>query len=153
MANFAKLTPIDMGVYRNKWSTGKDMSELFTAAATNGASSAKYGVYFEMPARDDKYVLIAYNSDATTDSPAHTAEALDITIHAGNGPFAHGKDLVLADLDPADYSFIKLDSGEFKCMENDSALATLANITSVKGCVVVEAENAKLKFCLLKMPF
>lgn len=162
MSNFAKLTPIDMGENRNVFSAGKSeganvkgasLSELFTAAASNSAGSPKYGVYFEMPERDDKYLLIVRNVDATTADPAHTAAALDVTIKGGNDKVFGGNDLVLADLDPDDYTFIKIDSGRFKNVAENATLATLANVTSVKGCVVVEAENAKLEFALIKMPF
>jgi len=159
MANFAKLTPIDMGEKRNVFSAGKSeganvkgasLSELFTAAATNGT---KYGVYFEATERDDKYLIIVRNTDATTADPAHTAEALNVTIKGGNDKVFGGKDLVLTDLDPDDYTFIKIDSGRFKNVSENAELAALANVSSVKGCIVIEAENAKLEFAVIKMPF
>ena len=153
MANFAKLTPIDMGEDRNVFSVGKSLSELFTAAASNGAASAKFGVYFEMPERDDKYLLIVRNVDADVADPAHTAEALDFTVKGGNDKVFGGNDLTFADLDPDDYTFVKIDSGRFKNVAENATLAALASVTSVKGCVVIEADSAKLEFALIKMPY
>ena len=152
---FAKLTPVDMGEYRNKWlAEGKDLSELFTAAHTNGAGTPAYGAYFEMTARDDKYLILAYNSDADDALNSHTAAAQDITIKAGNdGALATGNDLVLADLAAGDFNMIKIDSGKFKNVKNNAELATLANVTTVKDCVVIVAESAYVKLCVIKMPF
>jgi len=148
MANFAKVTPIDMGLDRNKFlSDGLALaSEVFTACASNGAGTPKYGAYFEMTERDDKYLIIIKNANASS-------AAKDVTIKAGgNKIFGSGNDLVYADLAAGDIQLVKIDSGRFKCTENVPALATLANISSTKGCVVIEGESTDIQVAVIKMP-
>lgn len=147
MANFAKVTPINMGLDRNKFlADGLALaSEVFVACATNGASSAKYGVYFEMTERDDKYLIIVKNANEST--------AKGVTIKAGgNKIFGSGNDLVLADLAAGHINMVKIDSGRYKCTENVPELATLANISSTKGCVIIEGESADIAVAVIKMP-
>lgn len=158
MAVFASVSALDMGELRNVFSTGQTLAELFTAVATNGASTASYGAVLDMPERDDKYLIAVYNSDATTVEPAHTAAAADVTIKAGNDKvFGSGNDLVLTDLAAGDYAFIKIDSGRFKNSAENTTLKTLTSATtadrlSVKGKLVVLGENAYIKVALIKMP-
>jgi len=148
MANFAKVTPINLGDDRNKFlSDGLALaSEVFTACASNGAGTPKYGAYFEMTERDDKYLIIVKNANASS-------AAKDVTIKAGgNKIFGSGNDLKLDDLAAGDINFVKIDSGRFKCTENVPALATLANISSTKGCVVIEGESTDIQVAVIKMP-
>lgn len=150
MANFAKITPINMGEKRNKFlADGVALAdELFTAVATNGATSATLGAYFEMTERDDKYLIIAYNADATT--------AYDLTIKAGNDKiFGSGNDLTV-EIAAGDVQFIKIDSGRFKNASDNATLKNLANLAgatdTLKDCVVLVGEDADIKVAVVKLP-
>jgi len=145
MANFAKITPIDLGDYRNKFLATEVLSaNLFTAVATNGAGTPAYGAYFELKERDDKYVILVQN--------AHSTDGKDVTIYGGNDKiFSSGNNLA-KEITALSTDAIKIDSGRYKFVENDTAVATKANISSVKGCVVIEGESTDIKICVIRMP-
>ena len=142
---WAKIIPIDLGDYRNKFlDTEITSANLFTAVATNGAGTPAYGAYFELKERDDKYVILVQN--------AHSTDGKSVKIYGGNDKiFASGNDLSKT-ITALKTDAIKLDSGRFKFVENDSAKATLAAVTTVKGCVLIEGASTDIKVCVIRMP-
>ncbi len=139
MANFAKITPLNMGGYRNKASA----EFVLTACAAGGTGN---GVYFPMTERDDKYVLLCENGEAE--------DTKDVVIKAGNSKvFGSGNDLKI-NVAAGKTVCVKLDSGRFKNVTANEELAKIAGVdaSELKGCVVITGGSTNVKIGVIQMP-
>ena len=142
MANFVKLTPIK-NANRNGISNAVTTSALFTAAATNGATTPSYGAYYESKARQDKIALLVQNT--------HESAAKSFTVKAGNhGVWGADGDLTF-EIAAGKTVLITLDTGKYKFAQSDAAVSELVGGSiDVKGCVVLVADSTDVKFCLIE---
>lgn len=125
----------------------KDYSDIYTVLMPN---DGYYGCYFDMHDRDDKYLLIVYN---TSSSPAIT-----LTVKAGNG-IAGSVDLISSPIDGNNYAPFVLESGRFKWMtDNDGYIDRNKTIKhgvsglSEKGKVFITASGGGVCIAVFKMP-
>lgn len=112
----------------NTFATAADFADITDALdATDGAK-------FAMSERDDKYLVLIYNSNSTAN-----AAAITTTIKGGNG-LQGGNDITVS-LANGKYSFVALDSGRFKNVSGDD-----------KGKVVITSGNAYIEVAVFKLP-
>lgn len=135
---FSKVTPNDMGAYRNIVS--KPLT--YTACAAQGSA---FGAYFDMSERDDKYLVAIKNTGTAT---------ANVKIKAGNNKvFGSGNDLSV-EVTAGDTVLVKLDSGRFKNTVGNSTLATLAGVDDkvIRNGVVIESDKAAVSIAVVLMP-
>ena len=127
--------------------TAEDYTSLTTALASNGETSATIGGYFEMDERDDKYLLLFYNSDSNSQS---------FTIKASNA--MQGVNDYTSTLAAGKYTVLNIESGRFKWISANGGYADQAktiphNVSSSgfteKGKVFVTATDAKVKMAVI----
>ena len=135
---------------QNEANAAESYSSLTTALASNGESSATIGACFDMPERDDKYLLLFQN----TDSDAHS-----FTIKASDA--LQGVNDYSCSIAAGKYVLMSIDSGRFKWTRGNNGYIDLAksiphNISTSgfteKGKVFVVADDAKVKMAVFKMP-
>lgn len=152
MANFAKITPIDLGNKPNVAKVLTAASDIYTTVATNGADSATYGVHFKMKERQDKYTIILKNN--TSGGGAATVVA---TIKGGNnGKWSNG-DLAVS-IASGKLAIIQIESGRFMNETPNATLKALAGYGSdstedMKGDVVITAPSAGIDVAVIKGVF
>lgn len=149
MAAFAKITPKSIDEI-NKFSTEAASATRGTVLATNGATSATFGAYFEMKERDDKYLILVENTDADGETDK------TVTIKAGNG-IQGICDIAKADLGNGEYTFIQIESGRFKNVKENATLKALSSATSAdqvsaKGKVFITGTSADIAVTVFKLP-
>lgn len=154
--NFAKITPVSLGNIPNKATIVAQSAGVFgTAAATNGQSSATYGVHFKMSERDDKYLIIIQHN-----TPGDSGASVDVTIKAGNnGKWSNG-DYTFA-VAKNKVAFVQIESGRFKSEAPNDTLKALATNSSdassytenMKGDVVITASSAQVSITVVKVAF
>ncbi len=148
MAKFAKITVQSLDEI-NKFATEAAFSGITTALASNGASTAAYGAYFEMSERDDKYLILVQNTAASGDDKF-------VTIKAGNG-IQGVNDLTKSDLGYGEYSWLQIESGRFKNVTENATLKALSSATAAdqiaaKGKVFIVGSSADIKVAVFKLP-
>ena len=148
MAKFAKITVQSLDEI-NKFATEAAFSAITTALASNGASTAAYGAYFEMTERDDKYLILVQNVAASGDDKF-------VTIKAGNG-IQGVNDLTKSDLGYGEYTWLQIESGRFKNVKENETLKALSSATAAdqigaKGKVFIVGSSADIKVAVFKLP-
>ncbi len=109
---------------RNKFATPDAFSDITTAVdATDGAE-------VEWAERDDKYLLLFYNSGTS---------ATNATIKAGNG--IQGVNDTTISIPASKYTFISIDSGRFKNVSG-----------SDKGKVIIAGGSSDIEVAVFKLP-
>lgn len=150
MAKFAEITVKSLDEI-NKFATEAAYTDIGTALASNGASSATYGAHFKMGERDDKYLILVQNVCSTSG-----AADKEVCIKAGNG-IQGINDLKKTDLGNGEYTFIQIESGRFKNVKENDTLkelssATAADQVSAKGRVFITGSSADIKVTVFKLP-
>ena len=148
MAKFAKITVQSLDEI-NKFATEAAFSGITTALASNGASTAAYGAYFEMSERDDKYLILVQNV-------AESGADKTVTIKAGNG-IQGVNDLVKSDLGYGEYTWLQIESGRFKNVKENATLKALSSATAAdqipaKGKVFITGTDTNIKVAVFKLP-
>ena len=147
MAVFSKITVQEINEF-NKFKTEAAFSGISTALASNGASTATYGAYFEMKDAGDKYLIFVQNV-------AESGDDKTVTIKAGNG-IQGVNDIQKADLGFGEYTLICIDSGRFKNVSENDSLKKLSSSTSgtqvsAKGKVFITGTDANIKVAVFKL--
>lgn len=150
MAKFAKITVQSLDEI-NKFAKEEAFTGITTALASNGATSAKYGAYFEMSERDDKYLILVQNVCST----ANAADK-EVCIKAGNG-IQGVNDLVKSDLGNGEYTWLQIESGRFKNVSGNKTLEELSSATEAdripaKGKVFITGSSADIEVAVFKLP-
>lgn len=117
--------PVQVLDDRNKFAPGADFASMTTAI------DAADGAEFIMSERDDKYLVLAYNSG--DDEQA-------LTIKHGNG-IQGVCDLELEALGSGQYTFVALDSGRVKHVSGEH-----------KGKVLIAGGSANVKIAVFQLP-
>ena len=147
MAVFSKITVQEINNF-NTFKTEALFSAISTALATNGASTATYGAYFDMKDAGDKYLILAQNVAANGDDKT-------VTIKAGNG-IQGVSDIAKTDLGAGEYTLVCIDSGRFKNVSENNTLKALSSATSssqvsAKGRVFITGTDANIKVAVFKL--
>lgn len=147
MAAFAKITPIEIGAL-NTFTQEAASATRATALATNGATSATYGAYFEMDGKDEQYLILIENTDSDGVADA------TVTIKAGNG-LQGGTDLAFTTLDNGEFTCVQVESGRFKNVAENETLKDLSSATAAdqvpaKGKVFITGSSADIVVTVFK---
>lgn len=143
MSAFAKITPIEVG--KNAFSTEAAFSGLTTALATNGATTATYGAYFEVKDIGNKYAILVQNAAASGDDKT-------VTIKHGNGFQSQKMDISKADLGYGEFTVISVDSALAAFTHDDAAMQTLSGVTSARGKIFITGTDANIKVAVIHLP-
>ena len=146
MAAFAKITPIEIGAL-NTFTQEAASATRATALATNGASTATFGAYFEMDGKDEQYLILIENTDSDGDDAT-------VTIKAGNG-LQGGTDLALATLGNGEFTCVQVESGRFKNVAENETLKDLSSATAAdqvpaKGKVFITGSSSDIVVTVFK---
>ncbi len=150
MSAFAKITP--QLAARGVFKTPAAFSGITTALVSNGASTAKYGAYFEVDDLGARYLILAQNVAASGDDKT-------VRVLAGNGfqSMGVGADFVCSDLGYGEYTIFTVDSGRAVWVDDDAAMktetsATTATQVSPKGKIFIEGTDTNIKVAVFKLP-
>lgn len=146
MAAFAKITPIEIGAL-NTFTEEAASATRATALATNGATSATLGAYFEMDGKDEQYLILIENT-------ASTGADATVTIKAGNG-LQGGTDLAFATLGNGEFTCVQVESGRFKNVAENETLKDLSSASAAdqvpaKGKVFITGSSTDIKVTVFK---
>ena len=125
-------------------------TSLTTALATNGETTATFGACFDMSERDDKYMILLYNSDTNSQK---------VTVHASNA--MQGVNDLEVTLASGKYTVLGIDSGRFKWVSQNGGYCDKAKTIphaiatqgfTEKGKVFITAQDADVKVAVFKLP-
>ena len=153
MANFAKLTVIDMGNEPNKAITESQTAGIIgTTAASNGAGTPVYGVHCKLKERHDKYLILVQHN-----TPGDGGATVNCVLKGGNSGKWGGKDLAFS-VAKNKAVLLKIEAGPYKNETPNAAMKALAGYTSsdtedMKGDIVITASSAQVSIAVIKESF
>lgn len=146
---FAKLKVTEINQI-SEFSAPKTTAEMYTTLTEGVEDSDVYGGYLEMTERDDKYVIIVTNTNASATCP--------ITVKAGNGLFS-GVDVSCSSIPANSKTAITIESGRFKWMtdnggyiDKEQSVGHGVDGLSEKGKVFFTTTKSGVSVCVLRQP-
>lgn len=131
-------------------SEGKSEDNIFTDLAKNGTTPEFFGGYFDMTARDDKYLIIVKNTNMSA--------AVTVTVKGGNG-IQGSVDYVSDEIPAETYAGMVIESGRFKWVsDNDGYIDCIHRISHgvsglrEKGKVFITSEKDGVSVAIYKLP-